>query len=100
MITLSLLGLFCWTYSRTNLKVDQHVNQCMFSFFADHNNDVLNLALVQYHFSQGEHQLKIAPHSNAPSRQSYVRTMPSVVQIEAAEKKTPRRTGSALITEP
>lgn len=60
---------------------------------ADHNNDVLNLALVQYHFSQGEHQLKIAPHGNAHSGQLYIRRMPSVMckLKKEAKKKTPKR---------
>ena len=64
-----------------------------FIFLADHNSDVLNLSLVQYHFSQGEHQLKIAPHGNARYGQSYVRTMPSVMckLKKEAKKKTPRR---------
>ena len=62
-------------------------------FPADHNNDVLNLALVQYHFSQGEHQLKVAPHGNARYGQSYVRTMPSVMckLKKEAKKTTPKR---------
>ena len=66
---------------------------CMFILFADHHNDVLNLALVQYHFSQGEHQLMIAPHGNARSGQSYVRTMPSVMckLKNEAKNKTPKR---------
>ena len=62
-------------------------SECMFIFFADHCSDVLNLALVQYYFSQGKHELKIAPHGNARSGESYVRTMPSVVQIKGRSQE-------------
>ena len=63
----------------------------MFILFADRYNDVLNLALVQYHFSQVEHQLKIAPHGNARSGQSYVRTMDMCKLKKEATKKIPKR---------
>lgn len=57
-------------------------------FLAGHNIDVLNLALVQYHFSQSGHQLKITPHRNAHYRQSYVRTMPSVMTLCKLKKRS------------
>ena len=61
--------------------------------FADIDGDTLNLALVQYLFSQGEHKLKIAPHGNSCYGQPYVRTMPSVMSKlkKEALEKTPKR---------
>ena len=61
--------------------------------FLDNEDDILNLALVQYHFSEGVHQLKTAPHGNARSHQPYIRTMPSVMckLKEQAKKQTPKR---------
>ena len=64
-----------------------------FFFLADKDKDVLNLALLQYYFSQGEHILKVASHGNARSGQAYVRTMPSVMckLKKEATKSTPKR---------
>ena len=61
-------------------------------FIADCDTDTSNLALVQYHFSQGEHNLKIAPHGNSHSGQSYVQTMPGVMckLKQEAKKITPK----------
>ena len=63
------------------------------SYFIDNDRDTLNLALVQYYFSCGEHEVKVAPHGNSRSKNAYVRTMPSVMSKlkEAAEQKTPKR---------
>ena len=59
----------------------------------DYEGDTLNLALLQYHFSKGEHQVTVAPHSNSRSGQPFVRTMPSVMSKLKAEvkHKTPKR---------
>ena len=63
------------------------------SFFVDIDQDTLNLALLQYCFISGEHEVKIAPHGNSKSGSAYVRTMPSVMTKlkQAATQKTPKR---------
>ena len=65
----------------------------VFFSHADNDGDTLNLALVQYFFSEGEHKLLVAPHGNSLYGQPYVRTMPSVMcKIkEEAKKTTPKR---------
>lgn len=62
-------------------------------YFVDDAGDTLNLSLVQYNFSQGEHCVKVAPHGNARYGQSYIRTMPSVMckLKKEGEGKTPKR---------
>ena len=62
------------------------------SFFVDIDQDTLNLALLQYCFISGEHEVKIAPHGNSKSGSAYVRTMPSVMTKlkQAATQKTPK----------
>ena len=59
-----------------------------YNIITDCQKEALNLALVQYHFSQGEHRLKIAPHGNSRSGEAYVRTMPSVMRKLKEESKT------------
>jgi len=39
----------------------------------------MNLALLQYLFTKGEHVVKPGPHGNAKGGESYVRTMPSTL---------------------
>ena len=60
---------------------------------ADCAQDTLNLALVQYQFTQGEHEVKVAPHGNSRSKGGYMRTMPSVMsKLRAASSQmTPKR---------
>ena len=55
--------------------------------------DTLSLAIVQYLFTCGEHEVKIAPHGNSKAGESYVRTMPSVIDKlkSTAAKKTAKR---------
>ena len=67
----------------------------------DGQGDTLNLALVQYYFSQGVHKLKFAPHGNAHSGKPYVRTMPSMMckLKEKAKGSTPKRALKFLSTE-
>ena len=48
--------------------------------FVDSDNDTLNLALLQYTFTGKEHKIKVAPHGNSVKSESYVRTMPSVME--------------------
>lgn len=57
------------------------------------DQDTLNLALLQYCFTSGEHEVKIAPHGNSKCGSAYIRTMPSVMTKlkEAATQKTPKR---------
>lgn len=52
----------------------------------------MNLAFVQYLFSQGEHSIIVAPHGNAHGGKPYVRTMPSVMTKLKKESvsKTPK----------
>ena len=61
--------------------------------FTDYEKEALNLALVQYYYSQGEHKVKIAPHGNSRSGEPYVRTMSSVLckLKEESKKSTPKR---------
>ena len=50
---------------------------------------MLNLAFLQYYFSQGEHTLKYAPHGNAHSGEPYIRTMPSTLcKVKEKAKET------------
>ena len=37
---------------------------CFFFWVSDTDEDTLNLALVQYLFTSGEHEVKVAPHGN------------------------------------
>lgn len=55
-----------------------------------YEKEVLNLALVQYYYSQGEHKLKVVPHGNSRAGEPYVRTMPSLM-CKSKEKSTPKR---------
>ena len=52
-----------------------------------------NLGIIQYLFSYEEHEVKIAPHGNSSTGESYVRTKPSVVSKlkEIASEKTAKR---------
>lgn len=64
----------------------------------DHDGDALNLAFIQYHFSQGEHGINVAPHGNARHGQPYWRTMPSVLgklRKEAKEKNAQTSTSGS-----
>ena len=45
----------------------------------DCEGDMLNLAFLQYYFSEGEHTLKYTPHGNSQSSEPYIRTMPSML---------------------
>ena len=63
------------------------------SISIDSSMDTLSLAIVQYIFTSGEHEVKIAPHGNSKGGESYVRTMPSVLtklKSTAAEKTVKR----------
>ena len=71
-----------------------HLLLCMcVCAITDHDEDTLNLALVQYYFSEGEHSINVAPHGNARHGQPYLRTMPSVMckLKKEARDKTPKR---------
>ena len=48
--------------------------------FIDHQEDTLNLALVQYCFDKKEHKVNPRPHANSKRSESYVRTMPSTLK--------------------
>ena len=63
------------------------------TLISDNDHDTLNLALVQYCFSQGEHEIKVAPHGNSRSGEVYIRTKPSVMTKlkAAATQSTPKR---------
>lgn len=39
----------------------------------DHEEHMLNLALIQYLFTEGEHEVKVAPHGNSKQREGFVR---------------------------
>ena len=59
----------------------------------DREEDTLNLALVQYVFTHGDHEIEVAPHGNAKRAEPYVRTMSSVMQKlkSVATKKKPKQ---------
>ena len=61
-------------------------------YITDNDGGTLNLALVQYFFSEGEQKLLTAPHGNSHYRQPYIRTMPSIMckVKEEARKSTPK----------
>ena len=48
--------------------------------FIDSDNDTLNFSLLQYTFKDKEHKIKVAPHGKSVKSESYVRTMPSVME--------------------
>ena len=55
----------------------------------DCEGDMLNLAFLQYYFSEGEHTLKYAPHGNSESSEPYIRTMPSMLcKVKEKAKET------------
>ena len=61
----------------------------VFSFiYIDTEGDTLNLALVQYYYSQGVYKLKHVPYGNAHSGVPYVQTMPSMM-YKLKEKGNP-----------
>ena len=55
-------------------------NHIKIGVFIDHQEDTLNLALVQYCFEQKEHKVTPRPHANSKQSESYVRTMPSTLK--------------------
>ena len=59
-------------------------------FCVDKDHDTLNLALVQYCFTHGDHEIKVG---NSRSGEVYLRIMPSVMTKlkAAATQKTPKR---------
>ena len=61
--------------------------------FSDATEQFLNLALVQYLFTKGEYEVSVAPHGNSKRKDSYLRTMPSVMKKLKVESKhrTPKR---------
>ena len=69
--------------------------------FVDIDQDTLNLALLQYYFTSGEHEVKVAPHGNSKNRGAYIRTMPSVTTKlkQAATQKTPKRALQFVVDE-
>ena len=70
----------CVNCHRQHIKLYCHyVNCALLCGSSDNDGDTLNLALVQYLFSDGEHKLLTAPHSNSRYGQLYVHTMPSVM---------------------
>ena len=74
----------------------------MFCFiYTDSEGDTLNLALVQYYYSQGVHKLKHVPHGNAHSDVPYVQTMPRMMckLKEKAKGSTPKCALKFLSTE-
>lgn len=50
-----------------------------FIISTDRDEDNLNLPLIQYLFTEGEHEVTAAHHGNAKSGKNYSRTMPSVL---------------------
>ena len=66
--------------------------------FIDSDNDTLNLALLQYTFKDKEHKIKVAPHGNSVKSESYVRTMPSVMEkLKCASSTNTAKHAIALV---
>ena len=61
--------------------------------FADHEEDLLNLAMLHYCFDGDEHPVLSCPHGNSKSQTGYIRTMPSTISTvrELSEHLPPRR---------
>ena len=51
----------------------------MLFYTTDNNEELLNLALVQYAFDGMEHSVVPRPHGNSKKSDSYIRTMPSTL---------------------
>ena len=51
----------------------------LFACYIDSEDDTVNLALIQYTFTYEEHTMKVVPHDNYVKSESYIRTMPSVL---------------------
>lgn len=61
---------------------------------------MLNLAIVKYYFTEGEHEVKVAPHGNSRSEGGYKRTMPSVMtklKVTASENKPKKAVNSTHV---
>ena len=57
-----------------------------------HTDYVLNLALVQDHYSQEEHKYEIAPRGNSRAGEPYMRTMPCLMcKLKEFKKSTQKR---------
>ena len=70
----------------------------IFFSFVDSDNDTLNLALLQYTFKDKEHKIKVAPHGNSVKSESYVRTMPSVMEkLKCASSTNTAKHAIALV---
>lgn len=71
----------------------------LFGHVTDSENDTLNLALIQYTFAYEEHTVKVAPHGNAVKSESYVRTMPSVLnKLKDASSSNTAKRALSLVT--
>ncbi len=83
--------------STTFFKLEHFV----FSFsYVDRDDDTLSLSLVQYVFTQGEHEVKPAPHRNAKHSESYVRTMPSTLtKLKAKASGNTAKRALAFVSE-
>ena len=88
-----------WSNSRSiwalTLCEESYHNCCIFFLLhLDGDGNTLNLALIQYLFTKGEHDVTSAPHGNAKGGEGYVRTMPSTIMKlkTAAQDKTAKRT--------
>ena len=62
--------------------------------------DTLSLSLIQYVFTNGEHEVKPAPHRNAKHSEGYVRTMPSTLsKLKATASASTAKRALAFVSE-
>ena len=47
----------------------------------DSKNNLLSRAIIQYHFSGREHSVAVQSHGNSKKKTSYVRTLPSMLDL-------------------
>ena len=74
-----LYANFLSSTSWKGLKLHSTIVLLCIAVFIDYDGDILNLAFLQYFFSEGEHKLKHASHGNALYNQPYILTMPSTL---------------------
>ena len=73
---------------------------CLF-LCLDVNMSTQNIAMVQYVFAHGEHEVKVAPHGNSLKAEGYVRTKPSVLTSlkELSSESTAKRALSFVLSD-
>ena len=77
-----------------SLKIFGIIHVMIFiNFFVEFQNELKELAFVQYSFDRQEHPVDLRPHGNSKGKQLFKRTKPSVIQQlkEASKNKPPKK---------